>query len=823
MIVGGGPAGAILGAYLARAGVDHAILDKAVHPRPARRRVAALRDDARLPGDRLPRTRRARAASCASTARSGPTTPTPAASRCRSSRSRASASSSPGAGTSTASRFDDALLRHAARAGLARARGRAGRARRARRARAARIGVVRARGRRRARLLRARLVVDATGRGTLLGSQLRMKRNDPGFRQFAVHGWFEGVDRGAAATAEWIHVHVLPGPRAWAWQIPISEGVTSVGVVCDADALPEGRRGPRPRSSPRRSRRARRSRARMAGARPLHALQREGNYSYAMERLAGDGWLLVGDAARFVDPLFSSGLSVAAESAREAAVGDPRRARRAATSRPPPSRRYERRLRGGLDAWREFIGLYYRCRARSSRCSPTPPSASSSATCCRATSTRAGRRSGVERLRAEIARVEADPSIRVRRPAWHCVTPAAQLAALRWPRRTRWVSSVRSTTLLRSASALGSAQAAATLRGGVGERRVAERVGLARERRRRASRSARASPSALRVLERVDALAEPDHEAVDALVELGILGIAWTRWASAGLHPGAIGAPRDPVEAPRLLRRRRRGCRAASARARRARGATARPSGASRAGARSASASGAPGARRPEVRGARRLRARRAPRGGRAARRARARARAARRAESTASVGPAAPRRRGAPRARALEERARRPARGRAARGAPPPRSARAPARRARRGAPSAKLAPAATSAPGSVGVSSARAELGGERLDAPRSFGARRRASPRPRAVGSAGRPRRDRAAERRRRGARARAGAAATPRQSARRRRCARPRARVGGEEARAVARLRRGQLALELREPPRRSASSRRARAARGVRSR
>ena len=219
--------------------------------------------------------------------------------------------------------------------------------------------------------MRARIVVDATGRGTLLGRQLRLKRTDPSFRQFAVHGWFEGVDRGDADTAEWIHLHVLPGPRAWAWQIPISAGVTSVGVVCESDAFPKAGHdldrffAEAVASSPALVRR-------MAGARPLHALQREGNYSYAMERLAGDGWLLVGDAARFVDPLFSSGLSVAAESARAAAGGDPRAPSPPATSRPAPSRATSATCARASTCGASSSASTTGCRAPSCRCSPNP-------------------------------------------------------------------------------------------------------------------------------------------------------------------------------------------------------------------------------------------------------------------------------------------------------------------------------------------------------------------------------------------------------------------------------------------------------------------
>ena len=65
------------------------------------------------------------------------------------------------------------------------------------------------------RRLRCQLVVDASGRNTLLGvPSCGLKRNDTLFNQFAVHNWFEGVDRGPADTADYIHIHILSMPCA---------------------------------------------------------------------------------------------------------------------------------------------------------------------------------------------------------------------------------------------------------------------------------------------------------------------------------------------------------------------------------------------------------------------------------------------------------------------------------------------------------------------------------------------------------------------------------------------------------------------------------
>jgi len=97
---------------------------------------------------------------------------------------------------------------------------------------------------------------------------------------------------------------------------------------------------------------------RMAGARPIQQFSREGNYSYVMDRFAGNGWLLAGDAARFVDPVFSSGVSVAMESAKRAADAIIAALRRGHVSAAGFAA-YEATVRAGVDIWRDFIRLYY--------------------------------------------------------------------------------------------------------------------------------------------------------------------------------------------------------------------------------------------------------------------------------------------------------------------------------------------------------------------------------------------------------------------------------------------------------------------------------
>ena len=79
------------------------------------------------------------------------------------------------------------------------------------------------------------MVVDASGRQTQLGNQLKLKVPDPVFNQYAIHTWFEGLDRTSlarvAGQADYIHVHFLPLEDTWVWQIPITDSITSIGVI----------------------------------------------------------------------------------------------------------------------------------------------------------------------------------------------------------------------------------------------------------------------------------------------------------------------------------------------------------------------------------------------------------------------------------------------------------------------------------------------------------------------------------------------------------------------------------------------------------------
>src|ERR1700730_4880222 len=206
------------------------------------------------------------------------------------------------------------------------------------------------------------LVVDASGRQTLLGNQLKLKTNDPIFNQYALHTWFEGYDRLVLSKnkglEDYIFVHFLPITDTWMWQIPITETVTSIGVVTQKKHFEKSRDSREEffwdcvRTRPELF-------DALQKANQVRPLKEEGDYSYGMSQLCGDGFLLVGDAARFVDPIFSSGISIALNSARLARE-DILTAAQDGNFKQEQFTTFRTIVRRGTNNWYEFISAYYR-------------------------------------------------------------------------------------------------------------------------------------------------------------------------------------------------------------------------------------------------------------------------------------------------------------------------------------------------------------------------------------------------------------------------------------------------------------------------------
>lgn len=197
----------------------------------------------------------------------------------------------------------------------------------------------------------ARFVVDASGRDTLLARRFGLKHRNPRHNDAALFGHFRGVPHRPGEDAGNISVYWFS--QGWFWMIPLHDGITSVGAVCGPEYLRT--RDCPPEEFLRRTFALSPAMAqRMEYAEPVGRIQATGNFSYFSTAAAGDGYLLVGDAYAFLDPVFSSGVHIALISAFAGAdvvdhiLDRPQDAGRLLAA-------YERRLRRGLSAFAWFI------------------------------------------------------------------------------------------------------------------------------------------------------------------------------------------------------------------------------------------------------------------------------------------------------------------------------------------------------------------------------------------------------------------------------------------------------------------------------------
>jgi flavin-dependent dehydrogenase len=159
-------------------------------------------------------------------------------------------------------------------------------------------------------MARARFVVDASGQGALLGHKLQLRRWDSFFQNLAVYGYFAGVQRLPAPDDT--NIFIESYPHGWFWHIPLHTGWTSTGAVVDSRTGQEGIR----RTGPLRFLMDQVAQAPCTAQMLCEAKLTYGpfvirDWSYISDEVVGDGYILVGDAACFVDPLFSSGVHLA--------------------------------------------------------------------------------------------------------------------------------------------------------------------------------------------------------------------------------------------------------------------------------------------------------------------------------------------------------------------------------------------------------------------------------------------------------------------------------------------------------------------------------
>jgi flavin-dependent dehydrogenase len=197
----------------------------------------------------------------------------------------------------------------------------------------------------------ARFVVDATGRDTLLAKRFGLKHKNRNHNSAALFGHFRKVPRRLGEDAGNISIYWFK--HGWFWMIPLRDDIMSVGAVCWPEYLKTRDCSPAEflqktiALSPGVA-------ERMQGTELVGEVQATGNFTYFSSTAAGDGYLMVGDAYAFLDPVFSSGVHIALVSSFAAAnvvdriIDHPQDATHLVAE-------YERHMKRGMTSFAWFI------------------------------------------------------------------------------------------------------------------------------------------------------------------------------------------------------------------------------------------------------------------------------------------------------------------------------------------------------------------------------------------------------------------------------------------------------------------------------------
>ncbi|MFL6583271.1 MAG: NAD(P)/FAD-dependent oxidoreductase [Chthoniobacterales bacterium] len=205
------------------------------------------------------------------------------------------------------------------------------------------------------REIQARYVIDASGRNSILASKFKLKKGYQHLQKVSAFAHYDGVERepGRDGTL----TRMVRAMDRWFWMIPLSPTRMSLGVVldgavfrsagCSATEFLEAALAEQPLIA-----------SRMQNARRVSPVYTAADFSYRCTRLTGDRWLLAGDAAGFIDPVFSSGVFLAVLAGEQAAD-----ALNVVLDRPSKARglfrRYARTINRAMDVYLRFVDAWY--------------------------------------------------------------------------------------------------------------------------------------------------------------------------------------------------------------------------------------------------------------------------------------------------------------------------------------------------------------------------------------------------------------------------------------------------------------------------------
>ena len=203
--------------------------------------------------------------------------------------------------------------------------------------------------------IRARYVIDASGRNSILSAKFKLKENYEHLQKVSVFAHYDGMTR--AAGRDGTLTRMVRAIDRWFWVIPLSATRTSVGVVLDgavykksglsAEDFLQQAIEEQPILM-----------QQMRDAERVTPVRTAADFSYRSSRLTGDRWMLAGDAAGFIDPVFSSGVFLAVLAGEQAAD-----ALHEVLDRPAKRRklfaRYERNINKAMDVYLRFVDAWY--------------------------------------------------------------------------------------------------------------------------------------------------------------------------------------------------------------------------------------------------------------------------------------------------------------------------------------------------------------------------------------------------------------------------------------------------------------------------------
>jgi flavin-dependent dehydrogenase len=167
--------------------------------------------------------------------------------------------------------------------------------------------------------VRAHVVVDASGQAALLQNRFKLRVWDPVLNKGAIWTYWEGAYRDTGHDEGATMVLQTADKHGWFWYIPLHDNVVSVGVVAPFDYLFKNRSGTHEDTYRHEVETCPAVKQRVEHAKRVTGYFVTRDYSYRSTQVAGDGWVLIGDAFGFLDPLYSSGVLLALKSGELAA------------------------------------------------------------------------------------------------------------------------------------------------------------------------------------------------------------------------------------------------------------------------------------------------------------------------------------------------------------------------------------------------------------------------------------------------------------------------------------------------------------------------